>query len=360
MEKSRQHLSLRELLESDAEPWVKMLCPILMLNPVTMAKSIPNKSQSIDLILFDEASQIPFSHALPAVFRSAQIAVFGDSQQLSPSTFFLSGSSSRVNLLSESRSALSAANLYHHYRSKHPALIAFSNRFFYEQKLRVLPAKTNPKTDGVFCHFQPNTTYKDGFNLEEAKALVEELCKNIKTIRETESIGICAFSEKQLSVIQKYLVEVPQLARLINEEKIQLSSLEQVQGDEFDVLDISLGYGKTEDGIFSPRLGPINQVGGEKRLNVLFSRARRALHFFHSVQAEDFGFPENAGLQALKNFLLLHQSEAKEVHQSSDSVTVLDPFYQEDGLDHLFVLFRHGALSGLKVKIQFSKDRVLK
>jgi hypothetical protein len=361
--KTRQHKSMRELLSSDAAIWIRLLQPILLLNPLMISKVLPNESNAIDILVFDEASQIPFSHAIPAIFRAKQLAIFGDSQQLSPTAFFLQGSAQRSDLLTEARHFLPKAELNYHYRSRHESLIAFSNRYFYNNRLKVLPARKDDQKDGVFCHFVANGIYDSGQNPNEAAALISYLEAFISQISSQESIGIVAFSEKQMEVLNKLLLHSKKLNSVLENERITLTTLEKVQGDEFDVLLISMGYGKDESGEFALRMGPINQQGGEKRLNVLFSRARRAMHFFHSVKAPDFGVSENFGIDALKKFLLMHEERiygetpANKVKENT-SIELIDPFYSANVVSELMTLKRHADWSGLKVQVRFWKDEV--
>jgi hypothetical protein len=367
--KSRQHKSMRELLSSDAAPWIRVLKPILLFNPLMIAKVLPNEPDSIDVLVFDEASQIPFAHAIPAMFRAKQLAVFGDSQQLSPSAFFLQGSAQRSDLLTESRHFLPNAELNHHYRSRHESLIAFSNRYFYNNRLKVMPARTDDRTDGVFCHFVANAVYDTGQNGKEAAALVAFLDKVFSEIPAQETIGIVAFSEKQLDVLVQFLQQSKQLSAAWENERITLTTLEKVQGDEFDVLLITMGYGKDANGDFALRMGPLNQEGGEKRLNVLFSRARRVMHFFHSVNAVDFGVSENLGIDALKKFLLMHEDRIfGEMYSNDlaqkDFIELKDPFYNPHVVSALMTLMRHLGVNGvraksqLQLKILFYKDTI--
>ncbi len=359
--KSKQHKSLFDLITGDAGLWIKLLKPMVFINPTMISKVVPNVEHAIDLVLFDEASQIPFSHAIPTIFRASQIAVFGDSQQLSPSAYFLQGGARRADLLSESRHFLPADTLAYHYRSRHDALIQFSNRFFYNNQLRVLPAKTNTELDGVFCHFVSQGTYQEGKNTVEAEKLVRDLSNFWSKRSSDETVAVVAFSEKQLQAIEEVLAK--QCGFNWNDAleigTLTLTTLEKVQGDEFDFLFISLGYGRNPEGDFQLRFGPLNQEGGEKRLNVLFSRARRAIHFFHAVQVEDFGFSENLGVQALKNFLIMHSKTQKSESSYEAEYRIVDPFYKHNCIDELMTLKRHAALSGLKVRIVFTKDDLI-
>ena len=359
--KSKQHKSIRELMSSDAALWVQLLKPMMLFNPLMISKTLPNKANSIDLLLFDEASQIPFSHVVPSIFRAKQIAVFGDSNQLNPSNFFVIGERMRSSLLTESKHILPMCQLVFHYRSRHESLIAFSNRFFYNNQLTVLPAANNDHLDGVFCHYVQAAVY-DGVNSKEASALVLFLEAQMEVLKENEKIGIVAFSERQVSEIELYLQNSknPKLQQSIQNDAIIGVSLEKIQGDEFDILFISLGYGRDINGDFALRFGPLNQEGGEKRLNVLFSRARRAIHLFHSIKSKDFGPSENLGVQMLKNFLLMHENRIFSRYKNEENLTkiheVIDPFYNKEAVTSLMILKRHAALSGLLVKIKFWKD----
>jgi hypothetical protein len=362
--KTRQFKSIRELLESEAAPWIELLKPILLLNPLMISKVLPNEKQSVDLILFDEASQIPFSHAIPTLYRAKQVAIFGDSNQLSPSTFFVQGESRRADLLTQSRYFLPFAELRYHYRSRHGSLIAYANRYFYNNELKILPSKSDERRDGVFCHFIANGIYDSGENEVEARALIQFLQRHIHLWPSYESIGIVAFSEKQLARIEQELLASHSRALMDkwDQDQLVLNTVEKIQGEEYDIILISLGYAKDKNGVFSLRFGPLNQEGGEKRLNVIFSRARRALHFFHSVTAQDFGLSENMGVQALKNFLLMHenrnfQASNNGASSNNDSTyEIIDPFYRVDAVRYLMTLKRHAYLSGLNINIRFFKD----
>lgn len=367
--KTRQHKSMRELLSGDAALWIHLLKPILLLNPLMVAKVLPNAANVIDLLIFDEASQIPFSHAIPVLFRAKQVAIFGDSQQLSPSAFFLKGSAQRSDLLTEARHYLPNTALNYHYRSRHESLIAFSNRYFYNNRLQVLPASKDLQNDGVFCHFVSGGIYDTGQNSIEAAALMVFLESSFSSIPSHESIGVVAFSEKQMDVLSKLIAQSRALLTALENERLTLTTLEKVQGDEFDVLLISMGYGKDASGEFALRMGPINQQGGEKRLNVLFSRARRSMHFFHSVRAQDFGVPENLGIDALKKFLLMHEARTTSTSCAQNTCSspivheVIDPFYSHNALSELMTLKRHLDWSinpmqdkGLELSVKFWKD----
>ena len=197
--------------------------------------------------------------------------------------------------------------------------------------------------------------------------MVAFLDKVFSEIPAQETIGIVAFSEKQLDVLVQFFQQSKQLSAAWENERITLTTLEKVQGDEFDVLLISMGYGKDANGDFALRMGPLNQEGGEKRLNVLFSRARRVMHFFHSVKAVDFGVSENLGIDALKKYLLMHEDRIfGELHSNDlaqkDFIELEDPFYNPHVVSELMTLMRHLCVNGVRAKSQlkilFFKDTI--
>lgn len=374
--KSRQFMSMRELLASDAAPWIKLLKPILLLNPVVIAQVFPNEQGAIDLLLFDEASQIPFAHAIPSLYRAKQIAVFGDSKQLGPSAYFTQGSAQRIDLLSEATYHFPSKPLHFHYRSQHPDLIEYSNRYFYNSQLKMMPVLLQ-STYGVFCHYVSDGTYHDGENHVESKYLTKAICSDeFKELLQDKAlkIGVVAFSEKQLECIvrEAYKTDIDFVNKLLNSEQLHFTTVEKVQGDEFDFLFVSLGYAKNTEGEFYLRMGPLNQEGGERRLNVLFTRARKAIHFFHSVHSSDFGHSENLGVAALKNFLVMHENSFNAIcktknsyfshlhfDEQTKSFECKDPQHMDNALIQLKVLKRLSRLNGFKLRFSFRKDKLV-
>ncbi len=300
MTKSKQHLSLRDLWNSEAKEWIQCLCPIWLMTPTQMAKHFPTTKQLFQLTLIDEASQIPASHIIGTLQRSQQVIIAGDSQQMAPSSFF--HTVSQLDILSLSQYYLKNHHLRYHYRSQHPALIRFSNRFFYDNELTVFSTKNHSESP-IKWELVENGIYEEGTNLEEAKVVAEHIKEHLK---KDKIIGIVAFSENQLEAIWKSLDASSKniLQERIDDETAFFKSLDKVQGDECDVLIISFGHGKDKEGNFKLHLGPIIKQGGEKRLNVLFSRAKQQLIFVSSVAASDFPVSDNEAVQLLKNYFI--------------------------------------------------------
>ena len=302
--KTRNHPSIRELLKTEAVEWIKILKPIWLSNPVQVSTCFPLKANLFDIVLFDEASQIPLTNALGSIHRGKRIIVAGDDQQMGPSSFFKVGSTDVVDLLHQSNFYWKTISLQHHYRSQFPSLIQFSNTHFYSNSLIAYPsAKQNHQPlNWYYCE---KGIYKDNQNLEEAKVVAGIIESRLKSSLKENSIGIVAFSESQLAAIWKAL---PTEQQLLLQDKIDqnltfFKSLENVQGEECDELIISLGYARNEEGDFHMRFGPLNQKNGNKRLNVLLTRAKETIHFVSSVKSSDFKLTENESIRLLKLFL---------------------------------------------------------
>lgn len=307
--KSRSHKSLRELLHSDAKHWIQLLNPLFLFTGNAISKHIPLEKEFFDCVIFDEASQIPLAKALPCLYRGKQTLVAGDSQQMPPSSLF-SGMKSGVDLLHQATFYLKQVPLKHHYRSIYPELIAFSNKHFYDNELIVYPSSKEEK-QAVQWHFCENGRYDERQNPTEAKQVANLLCQ---LLSENKSIGVVAFSEQQLLNIQKqispeYLHEVE---RRLAKNTLFFKALEQVQGEECDILLISMAYGKNKENVFHLRFGPLNQYHGIKRLNVLLTRAKEKIHFFSSVKADDFSVSANEAVNLLRLYLLDLQQGEKE------------------------------------------------
>lgn len=316
--KSRNHSSIRDLMDSDAQVWIQLLKPIWLVNPARMATCFPLKQSLFKVAIFDEASQIPFEHALGTLQRVNRILVAGDPQQMSPSNYFSSNTES-VDLLHQAHYYLPSHFLSYHYRSQHPALIAFSNRNFYENRLI---AFQHASYKGIPIDFQyvKDGVFENNVNKIEAEKVAAYISSRIDS---RDSLGIAAFSESQLACIYSFLssdIRI-KLHQRIELDEVFFKAVENIQGDECDELIISFGYGFTEnDGVFSMRFGPINFSSGPKRLNVLFSRARKKISFFASVQAKDFKPHHNEAVELLRKWFL--QMEDKYSMESEAQLSI--------------------------------------
>jgi DNA polymerase III delta prime subunit len=311
--KTRNLPTLRELFASEARHWITLLKPIWLSNPAQVAKHFPLQKDLFQHCVFDEASQIPLQNSLGSIYRSKHVTVAGDGQQMSPSNYFNSTSFETIDLLHQAGFYWKNVWLKHHYRSEHPGLIAFSNKHFYKDELLAFPSLKSEKNPvDVHCI---EGVYLQGENPTEAKAVAKKIELLIDF---PETLGVVAFSESQLAAIYEQLSEKTKgiLSERIENDTAFFKALENVQGDECDYLVISFGYGKDADGKFYHRFGPLSQKGGARRLNVLFSRAKKHIDYFTSVKSSDFRLSINEATDLIRRYL--QAAEADEFNQSEN------------------------------------------
>jgi len=329
MNKKSKHLPLRELM-SQAPGAVLSLTPCLLMSPLSIAQYLSSESADFDLVVFDEASQIPVWDAIGAIARGKQVVMVGDPKQLPPTSFFdrAESDSEDVDVESDLESILDECiaanlptrNLTWHYRSRHESLIAFSNHRYYECGLVTFPSPvTNDRA--VSFHLIKEGLYEKGgarINKPEAKALVADLVAGLKQPGFRESgltIGVVTFNTEEQTLILDLLDLLDEERRKDGSiepffmetelEPIFVKNLESVQGDERDIMYFSLTYGPTVSGEPSMNFGPMNKQGGERRLNVAVTRARHELRVFSSLRPEqlDLSRTQAAGVRDLKHFM---------------------------------------------------------
>lgn len=329
--KKRRHMPIRKLM-SEAGRAIQAIKPVFMMSPMSIATYVPPRSVQFDLVVFDEASQVKPVDAFGAIIRGNQTVVVGDSKQLPPTSFFDSLTESDdeedYESVADMESILSLflgkgapeRMLRWHYRSRHDSLIAVSNYEFYDSRLVVFPCPgVNPAARGLRLHHLADTAYDRGktrSNPAEAKSVARAVLDHAKTHPDL-TLGVVAFSTAQRDAIELQLELLrradPSCEPFFSEHEREpcfVKNLENVQGDERDVIFISLGYGKTADGYMAMNFGPLNRDGGERRLNVLISRARLAMDVFSNFTSDDIDLNRtNArGVVALKNFLAFAQT----------------------------------------------------
>tara|TARA_B100001287_G_scaffold274204_1_gene279059 strand:+ start:13927 stop:17166 length:3240 start_codon:yes stop_codon:yes gene_type:complete len=304
--KKRSHKPIRELLSSEARPWIDVLKPLWLGNPSLLADHLPMEKEMFDFVVSDESSQLLLSHSIGAFQRGKKSVICGDPKQMVPSSYFKKKQVMEMSLLQHAFYHLPKVFLSNHYRSRHPKLIEFSNTNFYQNRLKSFQNRKVIE-DPIVHHFIDGSIYHEQQNKKEAN----EVAQKIKIeIDNKLKIGIVAFSEKQLELIHECLEKEIRikLNKRIDEKSAFSHSLENVQGEECDLLFISMGYGFNKEGRFHMRFGPVNLNGGHHRLNVLFSRAKEKIHFFSSVQLKDFTKSNNEGVKHLiKWFELMNQ-----------------------------------------------------
>ncbi|WP_341899778.1 ATP-binding protein [Fluviicola taffensis] len=330
--KSRNHITIRNLIASDAKEWVQLLIPIWLATPNQVADHFPLEMELFDLVLFDEASQLPLPNALGSLFRSKRALVAGDEQQMAPSNYFGKNFGFH-DLLHQAAYYFERVPLRHHYRSEYRELIQFSNTHFYKDELIVYPSPDRKEV--LFHHLVENGIFDQRRNQLEAKSVADFL--ESFTDWETKTLGIVAFSEEQLKTI--WLSCSPRVQNLIalkeDENKGFFKALENVQGDEADVLIISLAYARNPEGSFQMRFGPLNQTNGHKRLNVLLTRAKQEMHFFSSVRSTDFELSDNESVNLLRRFL-----QELEIVQTSEKAVVF-PYGLEGTIENKAIRFKN-------------------
>ncbi len=327
MAKQRAHMPVRQLMKSI--PHITgLLKPCMLMSPLSAAQYLSEEMPPFDVVIFDEASQIPVWDAIGVLGRGNNAIIVGDPRQMPPTSFFSRSNTEEEedaveqdmeSILDECRACgVPELNLTWHYRSKSESLIAFSNRNYYDGKLTTFPAPVNHDRS-LECHYTGGV-YEPGsskrINVKEAEKLVEHVLNTLRSpdFRYTEytSIGIVTFNSQQQKLIEDMLEKArgqdmslePYFAEN-NPEAVFVKNLENVQGDERGVIYFSTTYGPDAKGSMSMNFGPLNLQGGERRLNVAVTRARCGMHVFTSMKPEhiDLSRTQARGAADLRAFL---------------------------------------------------------
>ena len=312
------------------------LCPVMLMSPLSVAQYLDINAPEFDLVIFDEASQMPTSEAVGSICRGKAVIVVGDPKQMPPTSFFSANTTDDdeadvddLESILDDCISLSMPSRYlaWHYRSKHESLIAFSNQNYYDGKLTTFPSADDMIPHVTWQHVDGYYDYgKTRTNRFEAEAIVAETIHRLQNNPE-RSIGIVAFSKPQSDLIEDLLNEAlaqyPELEQLNQEaeEPLFIKNLENVQGDERDVILFSVGYGPDKDGHLSMNFGPLNKIGGERRLNVAVSRARYEMKVFSTLLPEqiDERRTQAEGVLGLKQFMRYAQQGAMKPVSSNTS-----------------------------------------
>jgi hypothetical protein len=360
--KTMRYRSIRDLVDDETGLVVRDLKPIWLMSPLSVSDALPLAGE-FDVVIFDEASQVTLEEAVPAIFRAKQVLVVGDEMQLPPTSFFATrGSDDEEQILVEDASGrtvaydlnsdsllnhaartLPSTMLGWHYRSRSESLISFSNAAFYQGRLLTVPEVSLPADSmteilvhsssagetntarvldrPVSFHFLENGVYEQRRNTAEAD-YIARLVRGLITSAGHPSIGIIAFSEAQQNEIEQALNRHAREDDAFRERLeaewereddgqfagLLVKNLENIQGDERDVILLSVCYGHGPNGKMLMNFGPINQNGGERRLNVAFSRAREHMalitSFRHTAITNDY----NDGARTLKNYIRYAES----------------------------------------------------
>ena len=326
--RKRGHMSIRSLMTKSGS-LIQKIKPCFMMSPLSVAQYLDPRSVMFDIIIFDEASQVKPEDALGALMRGRQLVVMGDSRQLPPTTFFdqiggaeddeeeesTAGITDMESLLHVCKQSFVTKRLRWHYRSRHESLIAVSNAEFYDGTLQVFPSPMHDTDDlGLSLVHLPDTVYergKAGVNRGEAKAVAAAVLDYYRRFP-NKTLGVATFSTRQQELIRREVdillrdnPDVEAAMRPENGEHFFVKNLETVQGDERDTMLISIGYGFDENHRLSRNFGPLNQTGGERRLNVLITRARERCVVFANFRGYDLPVESDTpdGVAALSAFL---------------------------------------------------------
>ena len=325
-QKQRAHMPVRQLVQA-MPTLLPKLKPCLLMSPLSVSQYLDAGFSQFDLVIFDEASQIPVWDAVGVIARGRQVVVVGDPKQLPPTNFFnkssdgdeSTGDDERVedleSILDECLGAgMNKLSLKWHYRSRHESLITFSNHRYYDDSLVTFPS---PVTDDVAVLFQRVAgVYDRGgsrTNRAEAEAIVEGIQAHFLNPRRRDlTLGVVTFNQTQQALIDTLLDARrranPDLDRAIaaqTGEKLFIKNLENVQGDERDIIFFSITYGPDAAGKTTMNFGPLNGEGGHRRLNVAISRAREGVVIYSTLMPEqiDLSRVRAAGVRDLKHYL---------------------------------------------------------
>lgn len=314
-------LSIRTLFEQIPNI-LPRLCPCMLMSPISAAQYLKTENDLFDIVIFDEASQLPTCKAVGVLARGKNAVIVGDPNQMPPTSFFAGNKVDEDNLDIEDLDSIlddclalgmPSAYLRWHYRSRHESLIAFSNQEFYENSMLTFPSVNDRekrvsliKTDGFFDRG------KGRVNEGEAKAIVAEILRRYKNpALKDQTIGVVTFNISQQTLIEDLLQEEYQKDAAfdkwanVGEETMFVKNLENVQGDERDVILFSVAFGPDAEGKLLLNFGPLNKDGGWKRLNVAVSRARLEMVVFTTMTADmiDLRRTKSKGVEGLKDFL---------------------------------------------------------
>ena len=401
--KSMRYKSIRELSTKESGLVLKDIKPVWLMSPLSVSDSLPLDTSYFDVVIFDEASQITLEEGIPALYRSPQTIIVGDDKQMPPTNFFSSKtedpddlgtyenedegellSADADSLLVQGSRKLNSTMLSWHYRSHYETLISYSNHAFYNAGLLTIPDKTvhhqqkeqievtkvddvSKFADALFdrsisFHYHPNSVYEKRNNQDEAN-YIANLVRELLTRGVKESIGIVAFSQEQQHTIENALTNLAAVDKefeLLLEEAYNrteddqfvgliIKNLENIQGDERDIIIMSVCYGYDSRKKILMNFGPVNKKGGEKRLNVIFSRAKKHMAIISSVKYHNITNEYNEGANYFRRFL-----------QYAESVSIGNMEMARAILDSLIFNKKEIAANTTSVILQQIKDQLQK
>jgi len=343
---SKRIMDVKRILENTRKPSVKAFIDIFqvelmnniriwMMTPEVVSAIIPLVYGMFDLVIFDEASQMYVEKGIPAIYRAKKVVIAGDTKQLRPSSLGIGRlededefyednvlrdvSLDAKSLLDLARYKYNETILNYHYRSVYEELIAFSNHAFYEGKLIVSPNQyTSSKPPIEYVHVKDGI-FENRRNDEEAKQVIKIIRKIFRDRKNNETIGVITFNSTQRDLIENYIDEQlfkrgkyqKEFERELfrnedgEDKSLFVKNIENVQGDERDIIIFSMGYGRDPDGYIRRRFGWLNNDGGQNRLNVAISRAKKKIYFISSLYPEELKVEDlkSTGPKLLKDYM---------------------------------------------------------
>lgn len=350
----RMKKSLRQIIKSIPDLFLA-LKPCIMMSPTTVAQLLDPETFHFDVIIFDEASQLTTEDCIGSIIRGERLIVAGDTKQLPPTSFFKTvvdveedkdedeesieyEREDLDSILDEcTTSGFPQCMLKWHYRSKHEYLIAFSNKHLYQDLYTFPCCIEDSETLGIkFFYNESSDTTKDNKRLEEAQIVAKAVMQHAKKLPNM-SLGVATLNIKQKGLIEAELEKLreadPSCEDFFsdnNQEYFFIKNLESIQGDERDVIMISVGYFKNQNGILPMNFGPINRDGGERRLNVLITRARFMVEIFSGIKSSDFNLDKTnrRGVELLQKYLDF--AERGEISLKQDTTAGYDDNFDSD------------------------------
>ncbi|MCD7841752.1 MAG: DUF4011 domain-containing protein, partial [Lachnospiraceae bacterium] len=305
-EKKRKQKSIRTLLAQTGE-LIQRLKPCFLMSPLSVSTFLTAGTVHFDAVVVDEASQIFLQDAIGAIYRADQLIVVGDSRQMPPSNFFHSTVEVEDNdeengdvtdfesILDLCSTSMQQLRLRWHYRSRYEQLITFSNKNFYDNDLVTFPSAKADETGVGIDYYHVNGVFdrKSHTNRKEAEYVVDLIYQNVEKYPD-RSLGVVAFSVAQQDLIDRLLSkrrrstpEKELFFKQSEKEPFFIKNLETVQGDERDTIIFSVAYGVDAQGRLYHNFGPLNRVGGERRLNVAVTRAKYNVQVVFSMHCTD-------------------------------------------------------------------------
>ena len=379
----RSKPSIRNFISENTKE-VLVLKPCLMMSPLSVSTYINPEKIILDLVIFDEASQVTTENAIGAIIRGKQVIIAGDNKQLPPTDFFSKSmeqgeydseddNNDDFESILDEASLLPSYMLKWHYRSKHESLITFSNNNLYDGKLVTFPSThINTANIGIEFDYVEEGYIQDGINTAEAIRIVDLIFEHFQkygTGKNKRSLGVITFGSKQNTQIEELLnkrrKENPSYEVFFNEEEENhffIKNLENVQGDERDTIILSVTYGKRDTGSIDRKFGPLNNKGGERRLNVAITRAIYNMIVVSSVKSYELlgGSSESDSFRLVIKFLEYAQNGYKSLETMNLKYNKMDSPFEISVYNFLasngFIVDTQVGCSGFRIDLAI-KDK---